>query len=159
MPIFHHFLLEYPKNLKNSSAISVFSVANFLREMCQFFAKIPRKPWKFWKKIRFLKKKKGLLFKFCGKIPWKLAKMARLDTLAKILTNWLKKVKFWVPFSSKFHFPLFFCQDKPWKIWKKNPKNHQNYRSFDEKEDSCFPMSLKGKKKNFFDFSSSVHLF
>ena len=69
VPIFHHFLLEYPKNLKNSSAISVFSVANFLREMCQFFAKIPRKPWKFWKKIRFLKKKKGLLFKFCGKIP------------------------------------------------------------------------------------------
>ena len=51
---------------------------------------------------------------------------SRLDTL-KILTNWLKKVKFWVPFPanpSQIPLSTFFAKIslENLKIWKKSPK-------------------------------------
>ena len=137
--------------------------------MANFFAEIPIENLENFENFEKKKKsafsrKKGLTFQIlCRKIPWKRDK-SRLDTLT-ILTNWLKKVKFWVPLSSKSKSNStfnFFCQDKPWKF-ENLKKNHQNYRSFWRETGrkklffNEFEGWKRGEKKIFFDFATPVH--
>ena len=134
--------------------------------MANFFAEIPIENLENFENFKKKKKsafsrKKGLTFQIlCRKIPWKRDK-SRLDTLT-ILTNWLKKVKFWVPLSSKSKSNStfnFFCQDKPWKFEKKITKIIVR---FDERQEgkSCFSMSLKvergGGGAKFFDLEQII---